>query len=325
VTLLLTRTDVAGLLPMADCIAAVEAAFRAQADAVVPPSVLGLHLPGGGLHIKAAGLAGARPYVAVKINANFPANPRNGLPTIQGLIALFDGGDGRVLALMDSIEVTALRTGAATAAAARVLSRRDAGDVALAGCGMQAGYQLAALAQVRMLRSVVVHDRDRDGAARFAARAGAALGVPVSVADRWPEAARSADIVVTCTTSHAPILGPEDVGPGAFVAAVGADNPEKHEIAPGLLARGRVFTDSTAQAAAIGDLHHAIVAGVQTTHDVEAELWEVLAGRKRGRASDDEITIFDSTGVAVEDVAAAALVYERAAAAGRCTEVELGA
>jgi ornithine cyclodeaminase/alanine dehydrogenase-like protein (mu-crystallin family) len=325
VTIVLDRTDVASLLPMADCIAAVEAAFRSQADAVLPPAVLGLHLPGGGIHIKAAGLAGVRPYVAVKINANFPANPRHGLPTIQGLIALFDGADGRVLALMDSIEVTALRTGAATAAAARVLARLDAADVALAGCGMQAGYQLRALALVRPLRSVVVHDRDRDCARRFAASAGVALGVPVSVAERWPEAARSADIVVTCTPSPAPILGPEDVRDGAFVAAVGADNPEKHEIAPELVARCSVFADSVAQAAAIGDLHHAIDAGTLTAQDVRAELWEVLAGRKPGRTSDDEITLFDSTGVAVEDVAAAALVYERAGTAGRGVELDLGA
>jgi ornithine cyclodeaminase/alanine dehydrogenase-like protein (mu-crystallin family) len=145
----------------------------------------------------------------------------------------------------------------------------------------------------------------------------------VSVAEDWPAAARAADIVVTCTTARSPILGADDVRAGTFVAAVGADNPQKHEIDPALLVRARVFVDSRAQAATIGDLHHAIDAGLLRVQDVQAELWEVVAGRKGGRASEDEITVFDSTGVAIEDVAAAALVYERAVAAGRGARFDL--
>jgi alanine dehydrogenase len=324
-TLLLSRADVRALLPIRDCIDAVEAAFRAQADAAIPSAVLGLHAPAGGFHIKAAGLRLSRLYVAVKINANFPGNPPKGLPTIQGLVALYDGDDGRPLAVMDSIEVTALRTAAATAVAARVLARRDASTVALCGCGVQGSYQVKALAVVRSLTAVRVHDRDHDRARRFAADLAAEIGVPVSVADDWPEAARSADIVVTCTTSKAPIVGTEDVRAGAFLAAVGADNPEKNEVEPELLARSRVYVDSLAQASTIGDLHHAFARGAMRPEDVQAELWEVVAGRKAGRGSEDEITVFDSTGVAVQDVAAAALVYERAQAAGRGLRFDLGA
>ena len=324
-TLLLARADVRALLPIRDCIEAVEAAFRAQAEAAIPSAVLGLHAPAGGFHIKAGGLRLSRLYVAAKINANFPGNPSKGLPTIQGLVALYDGDDGRPLAVMDSIEVTALRTAAATAVAARVLARSDASTVALCGCGVQGSYQVKALAVVRSLAAVRVHDRDHDRARRCAADLAAETGVPVSVADDWPEAARSADIVVTCTTSKAPIVGTADVRPGAFLAAVGADNPEKNEVAPELLARSRVYVDSLAQASTIGDLHHALARGVLRPEDVQAELWEVVAGRKAGRGSDDEITVFDSTGVAVQDVAAAALVYERAEAAGRGLRFDLGA
>jgi alanine dehydrogenase len=324
-TLVLARKDVKELLPLADCIEAVEAAFRAQADNAMPSAVLGLHAPAGGFHIKAAGLRLSRLYVAAKINANFPGNPRKGLPTIQGLVALYDGDDGRPLAVMDSIEVTALRTAAATAVAARVLARRDARTVALCGCGMQGAYQVRALALVRPITAVWVHDRDHERAVPFAVKLSAEIGVPVSAAERWREIARSADIVVTCTTSKSPIVGTDDVCAGTFLAAVGADNPEKHEVDPALLARSRVFVDSVDQAATIGDLHHAIDRGVMGRQDVQAELWEVVAGRKTGRRSEDEITVFDSTGVAVEDVAAAALVYERAQAACRGLRIDLGA
>jgi alanine dehydrogenase len=325
VTLVLSRTDVADLLPMADCIDAVEAAFRSQGQGQVevPSAVMALHAPTGGFHIKAAGLRSSRLYVAVKINANFPGNPEKGLPTVQGLVALYDGDTGQPLAVMDSIEVTALRTAAATAVAARSLARREATTVALCGCGMQAAYQVRALAVVRPISSVSVHDRDRKRATSFAADLAAQTGLRVAVAERWPESSRSADIVVTCTTSTSPIVGPEDVRAGTFLAAVGADNPRKQEVDPALLARSRVFVDSLDQAATIGDLHHALALGVMGRQGVQAELWEVVTGRKAGRTSDEEITVFDSTGVAIEDVAAAALAYERAVAAGRGSSVEL--
>ena len=324
-TLLLGRKDVRDLLPIRDCIEAVEGAFRAQADAAIPSAVLGLHAPAGGFHIKAAGLRLSRLYVAAKINANFPGNPQKGLPTIQGLVALYDGDDGRPLAVMDSIEVTALRTAAATAVAARVLARRDAGAIALCGCGVQGAYQVRALAVVRSLSAVRVHDRDQDRARQFAADLASEIGVPVSVAEDWREAARSADMVVTCTTSKVPIVGTDDIRAGAFLAAVGADNPEKNEVEPALLARSRVYVDSISQASTIGDLHHALAQGAMRPQDVQAELWEVVAGRKAGRGSEDEITVFDSTGVAVEDVAAAALVYERALATGQGRRFDFGA
>ena len=316
-TLLLSRQDVAELLPMRDCIEGVEEAFRAGAEASIPSAVLSLHAPGGGFHVKAAGWRRGRLYVAAKLNANFPGNPARDLPTIQGLVALCDGEDGRLLAVMDSIEVTALRTAAATGVAARLLARKDANTVALSGCGVQGAYQIRALAVVRPLSWVRVHDQNPARAVALAARLSAEMDVPASPAEDWPAAARAADMVVTCTTSTSPILRTADVRPGAFVAAVGADNPAKQEIEPALMASSRVFVDSLEQAAAMGDLHHAIASGVMTTSDVQAELADVVSGRKRGRGSATEITVFDSTGVALEDVAAAALVYERAVAAGR--------
>ena len=160
-TLLLTRQDVADLLPMRDCIEAVEAALRTQGEAEVPSAVMGLHAPAGGFHVKAAGLRSGRLYVATKINANFPGNPRrSGLPTIQGLVALYDGDDGRPLAVMDSIEVTALRTAAATAVAARVLARSDAGRSPCAAAEPRARIRFAPWPSCGTIAEVRVHDRD---------------------------------------------------------------------------------------------------------------------------------------------------------------------
>jgi len=325
-TLLLTRRDVAELMPMEDCIDALEQAFRAQAQGdSLPSKVLAIPTAEGGLHVKAAGLRRSRLYLAAKLNANFPRNPgRHGLPTIQGMVVLSDGDDGRQLAVMDSIEITALRTGAATAVAARHLARPDARTAAVIGCGMQALYQVRALAAVRPIGRIIAYDPEPGNAARLAKRVTDQLGIAAAAVADVRAASHGCDIAVTCTPSRLPLLGPGDVAPGTFVAGVGADSPEKHELAPALLADARIVTDSLEQAATIGDLHHALVAQAVRREDVHAELWELAAGMKRGRASEGEITVFDSTGVALEDVAAAALVFERAVAARRGGRVDFG-
>ena len=322
--LLLTRSDVAQLLDLDSCITAVEAAFRLHGEGGATTGVLAVHVPGGGFHIKAGTLRLSRPYFAAKTNANFPNNAVHGLPTIQGLILLADAEVGTPLALLDSMEITTLRTGAATAVAAKYLARPDARTVALIGCGNQGWVQLRSVCRVRRLTSARVYDRDRSRAEELARGLRTELGLEIEVSKDAASAARGSDIVVTCTSSHQPILTLGDVTPGAFVAAVGADFPEKQEIAPALLAASRVVVDVLDQAATFGDLHHAIAAGAMRREDVRAELGEVIAGRRPGRTSDDEVVVFDSTGMALQDVAAALVVYERAVTAGRGTAVELG-
>jgi len=281
-------------------------------------------VPDGGFHVKAAGLPLARLYVAVKVNANFPENgPRRGLPTIQGVLALSDGETGRPLALMDSMEITVLRTGAATAVAARHLARPDARVATIVGCGRQGRVQLAALARVRRLERAYAVDTDAAVARRFATETSAQLGLDVRPGGSVADVAPVSDICVTCTPSRAPLLRRDDVTVGTFVAAVGADNEDKLEIDPALMAAGTIVVDSLEQCATIGDLHHALARGVLSTADVHATLADVVAGRKPGRTSADEITIFDSTGVAIEDVAAAATVYEKALATGHGLTIDL--
>jgi alanine dehydrogenase len=324
-TLLLTRGDVAALLTLDECIDAVEAGFARQAGGgAVGPGVLALHVPGGGFHVKAAGLRLGRFYVAAKLNANFPDNvARRELPTIQGVVVLSDGLTGRPLALLDSMEITALRTGAATAVAARHLARADARVATVVGCGRQGRIQIAALARVRPLELVQAVDADPAVAARFAKEMSAQLGLEVRAAGSLAEVAPRSDIVVTCTPSRAPLLHRADVAPGTFVGAVGADNETKQELEPALMAVGTIVVDSLEQCATIGDLHNALAAGVVSLGQVHAELAQVVAGQRPGRRSAEEITIFDSSGVAIEDVAAAAAVYEKAVAAGRGLTVDL--
>jgi ornithine cyclodeaminase/alanine dehydrogenase-like protein (mu-crystallin family) len=327
-TLVLTREDVVDLLPMPACIGAVERGFECHARGEsIAPGVLGTHVEAGGFHVKTAGLRDGtegRPMFAAKVNANFPANPdRRGLPTIQGVIALFDAADGRVLALLDSIEITSLRTAAATAVAARHLAPLG-GIVTVCGCGEQSRYQLRALACVRSLRRVMAFDLHAARAARFAADMAAELGVETSVITDPAEAREATDIWVTCTTARHWFLGRAHVAAGAFVAAVGADNPEKQELEPELLARNVVVADVLEQCAAIGDLHHAIAAGLMGREQVRAELADIVSGRKSGRMTPEEIVVFDSTGTALEDVAAATVVYQRARSSGRGLTVQLG-
>jgi alanine dehydrogenase len=324
--LILSRTDVVDLLSLDAAITAVEQAFRLHAEgASLPPGVLSIPAGDGGFHIKAAGLQLARPYFAAKTNGNFPRNPeRLGRPAIQGVVVLCDALHGTPLAVMDSIAITAIRTGAATAVAAKHLARGNAGVATICGCGTQGDLQLRALARVVSLDRVFAFDADATRAKVFADQLGTALGLSVTPVDVLTEATRRSDIVVTCTPSRAALLGPGDLGSGAFLCAVGADSEHKQEVDPRLLADAALVVDVLEQSATIGELHHALDAGLMTPGDVRAELGDVIAGRRPGRLSDEEIVIFDSTGTALQDVAAAVAVYERALATGRGLALELG-
>lgn len=316
--LFLDDADVRALLTPERALAAVERAFRAQGEGQGPaPKSLAFPLTNGGFHVKAALQEGHPPLFAAKINGNFPGNfAQLGLPTIQGLLYLADAANGTPRAVIASGALTALRTAAASAVAAKHLALPGAHHAAIIGCGVQGAVHVPMLQAIRSLRSFTLYDADRERAESLARAIRGETGLTVSVADSIPMAARSAEIVVTCTTSTSPILGVGDVPPGAFIAAVGADAPSKSEVAPTLMAQAAVVCDLTAQCASGGDLHHAIAAGAMTADQVRAELGEVVAGRKEGRRTPTEVLIFDSTGIALLDVAAAAVIEEAARSAG---------
>ena len=317
-TLLLQRSDVAELLSLEDCIDAVEKIFRLQGEGKVPvPGILGVRAKNGGLHVKAGLLPGEKGYVVAKLNTNFPDNgARFGLPTIQGVVVLYDAENGCPLAVLDSIDITIKRTAAASAVAAKYLARKNSSVGIVCGCGQQGRAQLRAIHSVLPLEKVYAFDLNERAAQDLARELASELRLEIEpVCDPW-RAIKKSDICVTCTTACEFFVRKEDVSPGTFIAAVGADDEHKQEIDPVLMASAKVVADSLEQCCAIGDTHHAIARRLMRKEDIYAELGEIVAEKKPGRTTDDEIIIFDSTGVAIEDAVTAAAVYEKARAAG---------
>lgn len=323
-TLLLGRGEIARLLSLPDCISAVEEVFRAYGEGKVPPAgVLGIKSEAGGLHIKAGYLPGSRNYIVAKLNTNFAGNRKHGsLPTIQGLILLCDGDNGRPLAVLDSIEITIRRTAAASAVAAKYLARPDSSVATICGCGAQGRAQLRALRTVLPLAKIFAFDMNAAAAQTLADDMAEELSLETEAVSDPGRAIKQSDVCVTCTTATTFFVRQEDVSPGTFIAAVGADDVHKQEIDPALMAASKVVADHLEQCCTIGDTHHAIAAGLMRPSDVYAELAEVVAGKKPGRTNAGETFIFDSTGVAIEDAVAAVAVYEKARETGAGSRFE---
>jgi alanine dehydrogenase len=313
-TLLLSRREVAQLLTIPECIDAVEKMFRQLGEGKLPlPGILGIKSEQGGLHIKAGLLPGEHDYIVAKLNTNFPRNRAvHDLPTIQGLIVVCDGVNGRPLAVLDSIDITIKRTAAASAVAAKYLARPNSAVATICGCGQQAAAQLRAICVVLPLKKVYAFDSDSTAAENFAVALAQELGLAIEPVRDLPSALQRSDVCVTCTTANEFFVHQEDVPPGMFIAAVGADDSHKQEIDPALMASGKVVADNLDQSCTIGDTHRAIAAGLMKKDDVYADLPEIVCGKKPGRMTDDEIFIFDSTGIALEDAVAAVAVYEKA-------------
>lgn len=320
-TMLLNREDVSSLLRLSDYVEVVENAFKAYAQG----TTLGLGLlhvdaPEGEFHIKAGGPGQPRTYFGLKVNAGFFQNrQRFGLPNIQGTIILCDGENGYPLAFMDSTAITINRTGATTAVAAKYLARPDSHSVTICGCGTQGRIQLRSLKHLLPIEMAYAFDFDAGVAESFASEMSRELGIEVTAVRDLGSATGKSDVCVTCTPARSHFLKQEDVPPGMFVAAIGADSPDKQEIDPKLMASSTVVVDILDQCAEVGELHHAIEGGIIGRDQVHGELGEIILGKKPGRTSDDEITIFDSTGTGLQDAAAAAAAYERAIQSGKGT------
>ncbi len=326
-TVLLRRSDVEKLLSLRDCINAVEEVFRLQGEGKIPSSeILGVKAPKGGLHVKAGLLPRGQTYIVAKLNTNFPGNrPQSDLPTIQGLIAIYNAENGRPLAVLDSIDITIKRTAAASAVAAKYLARKNSSVATICGCGEQGRAQLRALHSVLPLNKIHAFDLNEGAAKNLAADLSHELKLDIEPTRDLPTAIQKSDVCVTCTTSTEFFVRKEDVASGTFIAAVGADDAHKQEIDPALIATAKVVADSLEQSCTIGDTRHAIGNGLIRKEDVYAELGEIVAGKKSGRTTGDEIFIFDSTGVAIEDAVAAAAVYEKARTAGIGTYFQFAA
>jgi ornithine cyclodeaminase/alanine dehydrogenase-like protein (mu-crystallin family) len=318
--LVLKQAEVERLLDMEGCIEAMADALAslARGEVHVPlrflvnpenePSLIGL-MP--------AHRAGETPLYSLKTVCVFPDNPKRGLDAHQGTVTLFDGETGEVRALMNASAITAIRTAAVSAVATRLLAREDARELGVLGAGVQARSHLEALRLVRDFERVRIFSPTAEHAQSLAAEAGA------EAVESAEEAVRAADVVVAATSAVEPVLRREWLKQGAHVNSVGGRPPTMRELDTATIADSAFFVDrrESAEAEAF-DYRDALEAGAIGPDHIRAEIGEVLIGDKPGRLADDELTVFRSLGLAVEDLAAAEYVVRRAREAGAGTEVE---
>lgn len=324
---LLFESEIRELLGPKEAYEAVRDAFvRLAKGQAVLPGVINLDIPATRTeaHIKGAYLQGTR-HFAVKVASGSFDNPAHGLPSGSGMFLVFDATTGLpVSVLFDNGYLTDIRTGAAGALAADLLAKKTVDRVGIVGVGNQARYQLEALLRVRKPKAVVAWGRDRRKAEDYAAEMAARHHIPVEAVGSVELACRGSDVVVTVTASHEPLVRANWIDPGTHITAVGADGPDKQELDVDVLQKAtKVVADRLDQCLRLGEIHHAVEAGVLRKEDVYAELGEIAAGTKRGRKSDEEIIVADLTGVGIQDAAVANRVVEDAARRnlGRLLEV----
>ncbi len=304
-TLLLTLSDVRSLVTMEETVAAVEAAFAAhgRGETLMPSKVyIDLEKYQGDFRAMPAYFDGA---AGLKwVNAH-PQNPsRHGLPTVRGMYILSDPETASPLAVMDATWLTAARTGASAAVATRHLARAGSRTLGFVGCGAQARTLLAALRVIDPDLEIVTADRQAESAEAFASECGGRAGTV--------QEAVGCDIVCTATPSSSPVVRREWIRPGTHINAMGADGHGKQELEPQILLDALVVVDDLNQATGSGEVNVPLREGILDVESLQTNLGEVVAGLKPGRRSDEQITLFDSTGLAIQDVALARVVYEAA-------------
>lgn len=316
-SLFLTDTEIKKILTMEDTLDAVENAFREKGlgEAQMPPKPY-LFYDAGDLRVMPAylpriGISG------VKVVNVHPENPqRYGLPSVMATILLIDPKTGSPFGLFAGTWITTMRTGASAGIATKYLAREDSKTLALVGAGAQAETQLKAIAAVRRIAKVKVVDRDERVAERFAEEMQKATGIELIPVKSVRECVDGAEIISTQTPVRSPIVKLEWIAQGTHINAIGADAPGKQELDPEILKRAKVVVDDWEQASHSGEINVPLANRMITKDDLYGEIGEIVAGRKPGRTSEEEITIFDSTGLAVQDVATAWRVYELAKARG---------
>ena len=324
--LILSEAEVTQLLPMPECISAMEQAFSALARGEAhqplrtifrPPGVKGV------LAMMPTFSASPSPLFGLKAICVFPANAAIGKDAHQGGVMLFDGETGELLAVVNASAITAIRTAAVSALATRLLAREDAGDLAIIGAGVQARSHLSAMTFARPLRRVRVAARSFENAKSFANKMQPQCAVPVEPVPNVEAAVRGADIIVTATTSRDPVLRHEWISRGAHINAIGTFSPKAREVDTATIAAASLFVDRRESALnEAGDYLIAAQEGAIGPEHIRADLGEVLTNVHPGRTSPEEITLFKSLGLAIEDLAAAALVYQTAADTNAGTWVE---
>jgi len=301
---ILTGAEVLQVLDMDLALTAAAEAFRAYGEGRVnmPPKSY-LTLARGDFRAMYGALTLDREICGLKWVNVHPANPQRGLPTVMAKIILNDPETALELADMDGTYITNYRTGAAGGLAARYLARPEAASVGVIGAGVQARMQLAALCKVRPIRSVAIYNRTPSRAQALREELASRYDLEVAVVDHPQEAVADKDIVVTTTASTTPLVQAQWISPGTHINAIGADAAGKQELDPEILTRAKVIVDDLAQAQHSGEINVALQQGRFRVEQVHACLGEVVAGIKPGRENPEEITIFDSTGLVIQDLA----------------------
>ena len=311
-TLILTKNDIEKVLTPAVANETVEKAFRAYSlkSAKMPPKSY-LYFPKGDLRSMPAYICGEGFDVAgIKNVTVHPDNPSNNLPAVMALIILNDPQTGFPLAVMDGTYLTCVRTGAAGAVAAKYLSRQDSEIAGFVGCGAQARSQLSCLMEVRAIRKIKVWQfpQDKDCVRSFKNWAEKTFSLKVEVSSRMDAITMNSDILITATPSRTPLV--YCVSPGTHINAIGADAPGKQEIDPQILKQAKVVVDDWIQASHSGEINVPLTRKQITKKNIHALMGNIVAGQKRGRTSEQEITLFDATGLAIEDISCADVVYK---------------
>jgi ornithine cyclodeaminase/alanine dehydrogenase len=318
-TRFLSQKDLKQLLRMEEVIEAVENAFREYGEGKYRmPLRFSLEIPEleGTLLLMPAFLGGSE-VMGSKLVSVYPQNPQKGLPSVMALYILNDAKTGQPLAIMDGTYLTGIRTGAASAVASKYLARKSSTVLGLFGAGVQAEFQLWALKTTFPLKKVLVYSRTWTRAEMFAEEMSRKYQISVEPVSRPEEVVKDSDILVTATTSKVPVFQGREVTPGTHINAIGAFTPQAREIDEDLVQAAKIVVDTYegAQAEA-GDLLIPLQMGVITPEDIYAELSELVMGQKVGRTNDQEITLFKSVGVAIEDAATAKLAYDKAIQSG---------
>jgi ornithine cyclodeaminase len=325
--LIVNQSEVARLLSMGECIAAMEGALKAlaQGEALVPLRQV-VPLPRGlGALAAMPGYSETLKAIGVKVITVFPGNRGTDYDSHQGAVLLFEAGHGGLMAIVDASEVTAIRTAAVSAVATRLLARPTAGDLAILGSGVQARTHLDAMLLVRPIKRVRVWSPTPGHAQAFAERESRRHDVRVEAMGSARGAVKVADIICTVTSSREPVLRGEWIEPGAHVNAVGASVKTARELDTDAVKKARLFVDRRESALSeAGDVLVPLAEKAIREDHIRGEIGEVLAGKVEGRKTSREITLFKSLGLAVEDLAAVHLIYTRAVEQGLGTLVELG-
>ena len=313
-SLILTGSQVMQVLDMDLALTSAQEAFRAYGEGRVnmPPKAY-LTLAQGDFRAMYGEIFLADDHICgLKWVNVHPGNPAKGLLTVMAKILLNDPETGLEFADLDGTHITDYRTGAAGGVAVRYLARPDATRLGVIGAGAQARTQVAAIVKVRSIREIVVFDRHRQHSEAFASEVSAAFGVQARAAADPTEAVTGQDIEDTTTPSRTPVVKREWVSPGTHINAIGADAAGKQELAPAILSAAKVVVDDWARASHSGEINVALARGELTPEQVYGSLGEIVAGKKPGRVAPEEITVFDSTGLIIQDLALGLAVYRRA-------------